>query len=303
MRCNVHELDDFVRAVRGSAGRSRWSCGRSTFVAVERRSTGIARAITSRIRTSCCRSIELVRVSGRAARLAQRPGRRAVRSNGLRRRDARPVQGRVRARREPRRAGCASARSVEVLRTAAIRNAAVGNGLTAGASSGTAVEDRAAIARRRASAGVPRALEEPVHPPPRRDAVLLWPRTDRADGGVPDGVELAGDAIDSRRAPRGALSRLLPAFDAHARLCASIDRRRKALPLSQNGAPQRSREWWARIDRRLGGVPNRIWRPLKGSDRPLSVQSARRQCADCDRHARGRKMRECRANRRAAANS
>jgi hypothetical protein len=27
----------------------------------------------------------------------------------------------------------------------------------------------------------------------------------------------------------------------------------------------KAREWWARIDRRLGGVPNRIWRPLKGA--------------------------------------
>ncbi len=27
----------------------------------------------------------------------------------------------------------------------------------------------------------------------------------------------------------------------------------------------KAREWWGRIDRRLGGVPNRIWRPLKGA--------------------------------------
>lgn len=38
-----------------------------------------------------------------------------------------------------------------------------------------------------------------------------------------------------------------------------------------NALPQRqqwhlkAREWWNRIDRRLGGIPNRLWRPLKGA--------------------------------------
>jgi sulfatase maturation enzyme AslB (radical SAM superfamily) len=38
----------------------------------------------------------------------------------------------------------------------------------------------------------------------------------------------------------------------------------KALPLRKR-VRLKAREWWARIDRRLAGVPNRIWRPLKGA--------------------------------------
>ncbi len=40
--------------------------------------------------------------------------------------------------------------------------------------------------------------------------------------------------------------------------------RAKTLPRRQRWH-LKAREWWARIDRRLGGVPNRIWRPLKGA--------------------------------------
>jgi hypothetical protein len=37
-----------------------------------------------------------------------------------------------------------------------------------------------------------------------------------------------------------------------------------ALPLVQQWH-LKAREWWNRVDRRLGGLPNRLWRPLKGA--------------------------------------
>jgi pyruvate-formate lyase-activating enzyme len=40
--------------------------------------------------------------------------------------------------------------------------------------------------------------------------------------------------------------------------------RAKALPLRKR-VRLKVREWWARSDRRLAGVPNRIWRPLRGA--------------------------------------
>jgi hypothetical protein len=54
--------------------------------------------------------------------------------------------------------------------------------------------------------------------------------------------------------------------------------RAKALPLRQR-VRLKVREGWARIDRRLAGVPNRIWRPLRGTigrlTRPVRHAAAR----------------------------
>ena len=68
----------------------------------------------------------------------------------------------------------------------------------------------AAVARRRAAARLQRALEEPVHPPARRHAVLLRRRAAGADGLVSRDVELAGDAGHPIEPARRQVSRLLP---------------------------------------------------------------------------------------------
>ncbi len=65
------------------------------------------------------------------------------------------------------------------------------------------------VPRRRAAAGVPGALEEPLHPSPRCLSVLLRRRAHCSHERLPGGLELASHAGHPRRARGGPVPRIL----------------------------------------------------------------------------------------------